>query len=74
MEFRNRAAAATAVAVSSCITDEMVRAGIGRHGRTMFLPRRIDDAATASSGASDCYFGSRSVLRGRRRVCRELLE
>jgi hypothetical protein len=37
-------------------------------------PRGVDDAATASSASSDCCPASRSVLRDRRRVCRELLE
>ena len=47
-----------------------VRAGIGRHGRSVFLPRRVDDAASASSASSDGCRASRSVLRDRRPVCR----
>src|SRR4029077_16140001 len=56
------------------LTVRAVRPGIGRHGRTMFLPGRVDDTATASWGFSRRWPASPCPHRDRRRVCRELLE
>ena len=46
------------------LTVRTVRARIGRHRRTMFLFRRVDHAATASSVSSDRDVNARRARRG----------